>query len=229
MSWGTFPGNRSVTIAIGRLGKHTFGEKHGELRITHAEANHEKWIRKNVDFAFSYVFACECFMRIENSISLLRFWLSRASHGVLRIILPIGFCVNDFKSPHIYFQSLTWFWPQRVLADVITNDNTWDDVINLGPHFSSKCYWYMSNVFTVVSKDADDQLRIEIISQSESSNEFRDFNNNQGLNHDTLLEEIWSIFMDHLVIFNRISTINNKEYFILHFGFWINSYPGNLR
>lgn len=48
----------------------------------------------------------------------------------------------------------------------------------------------MSNVFTVVSKDADDQLRIEIISQSESSNEFRDFNNNQGLNHDTLLEEI---------------------------------------
>lgn len=48
----------------------------------------------------------------------------------------------------------------------------------------------MPNVFTVVSKDADDQLRIEIISQSESSNEFRDFNNNQGLNHDTLLEEI---------------------------------------
>lgn len=87
----------------------------------------------------------------------------------------------------------------------------------------------MSNVFTVVSKDADDQLRIEIISQSESSNEFRDFKNNQGLNHDTFLEEICLIFMDHLVIFNRISTINNKEYFILHFGFWINSYPGNLR
>lgn len=76
------------------------------------------------------------------------------------------------------------------MADVITNDNTLDDVINLGPHFSSKCYFNMPNVFTVVSKDADDQLRIEIISQSESSNEFRDFNNNQGLNHDTLLEEI---------------------------------------